>query len=540
MELLKKLGAVKIISMIAAGFAVLALLAFLVMQMSSAVLSPLYSDLDTEDVNLIASRLTAMNIKYEMAANSEIKVPGDKVLMLRMMFAQEGIPKVGNIVGYEIFDKDNAFGTSQFVYNVNLVRALEGELARTIASINQIENVRVHVVMPKKELFSKVGADPSASVVLKMRGNQSLSKAEVSAVSNIVATAVPGLKVENITIVDNSGRPLKLGAEDQSAASLTSTAVEFQQNIETRLRREIEELVERFVGVGKVKANVAAEIDFDREIIDSEEYDPDKQVVRSKKTTEEKVVEGQPGSNAVGVGTNLPNNSGSGGGGGTTSKDSTRTDEMINYEISKTVTSKVVENGRVKKLSIAIIVDGIYDLDATTGAAIYKPRDPVELDKLKSLIISGMGLNLERGDKIEVTNLQFSPDFASIPTKEGMFDFLKSDLQGVIQTVVIGIVLTLVVLLIVRPVVLRALETATDYAAPQLDTGGLIASLEQEVNIAATSPHTSEVVEAQGAYTIPSTVEDQKRNNVIKNLNDVVEKHPDETASIVRNWLYKE
>ena len=154
-----------------------------------------------EDMSVVISRLEAMNISHETGNNGkDILVPMTKVTNLRMTFAQEGIPESGNLVGYEIFDKTDALGTSQFVYNVNLVRALEGELARTIGTLSIVDNARVHIVLPKKELFSKVGNEPTASVVLRLRSGQSLSKQEIAGISHIIATAVPSLKVENITI----------------------------------------------------------------------------------------------------------------------------------------------------------------------------------------------------------------------------------------------------------------------------------------------------------------------------------------------------
>ncbi|KIE05525.1 Flagellar M-ring protein [Candidatus Jidaibacter acanthamoeba] len=548
MEFLKKLGAAKISAIIGAAIIVIAFFIFLVFKMSSAVLTPLYSNLSIEDASMIGMKLQSMGIKYENnTEGTEISVPSDKLLMLRMMFAQEGLPTSGNITGYEIFDRNDALGTSQFVYNVNLVRALEGELVRTISSLNQIENVRVHLVIPKKELFSKIGSEPSASVVLKMKGNQVLSKLEVASIANLVATAVPGLKIENITIVDNLGRPLKLGAEDTSAANLASTAMEMQLNIENKLKQEIENLLERTIGIGKVKANVAVDMDLDREVISSEIYDPSSQVVRSQKSSEENENDTEP-SGVVGVSSNIPNaKQGTAAG---SSRQRSRTDEIINYEISKTVSNKVIENGKVKALSIAVLVDGNYEIDPTTKQMKYNERSQAELDKIKSLIISGVGVNITRGDKVEVINMPFATDFVDAPVKEGMFDFIKNDIQNIVQTVVIGIVLILMVLLVIRPLVLRSLEKAKSVIQEQGLTSDVMASLEQEMKgMAKGLADTKNMALGNGlmsggtnAGTDQTTLEEQKqrKEGVTKRFNELVEKNPEETVSLIKNWIYQE
>ncbi len=541
MEFLKKLGVAKISAMAGAAVIVIAFFIFLVFKMSSAVLTPLYSNLSIEDASLIAVRLQSMGIKYETnAEGNEISAPSDKVLMLRMMFAQEGIPASGNIIGYEVFDREDVLGTSQFVYNVNLVRALEGELVRTISSLNQVDNVRVHLVIPKKELFSKTGSDPSASIVLKMKGNLMLSKLEVAAIANLVATAVPGLKIENITIVDNLGRALKLGAEDEGAANIASTAMELQLNVESKLKQEIEDLVGKSVGIGKVQANIAVEMDFDREVISSEIYDPNGQVVRSKKSSEENENDTEP-SSSVSVATNLPNAKQTGS--TNSSRQRSRTDEITNYEISKTVSNKVVDNGKIKTLSIAVLVDGKYDVDPTTKDVKYTERTQDELDKIKALIISGVGVNLARGDKIEVINMRFASDFVDTPEKQGMFDFIKNDIQNIVQTIVIGIVLILLVLLVIRPLVLRSVEKARGSMEEKSEVG-LINNLQQEVKeqmeVSNTPSNNAPAGTITGVGVTSNLLDEQRKTIMMKEFNELVDKHPEETVSLIKNWLYQE
>lgn len=548
MDFLKNLTPIKIGAIAAAAFAVVIVLGLLIMKLTAPPMSILYTNLEPDDSGLITSRLDAMGITYKVNdSGKEIQVPVSRVLMLRMTFAQEGIPRSGSVVGYEIFDKTEALGTSQFVHNINLVRALEGELGRTIGSLMQIESARVHLVMPKKELFSKVASEPTASVILKMKGGQTLTKQEIAAVSHLVATAVPGLKVDNITIVDNSGKPLKLSAsEDNQVSAITDGIAEYQHSIENRLRGIIEELLERSVGIGKVKANVSAEIDFDREITNSEVFDPEGQVVRSRKVSEENEAEKEASSGEVGVGANLPNAQGAAGAG--SGKNKNRTDEVTNFEISKTITNKVSESGRIKKLSIAILVDGTYKLEKKEVEGeqieelIYSPRAPEELEKIKSLAISAIGIDVNRGDKIEVVNMRFSEEFSTVLEKKEPLAWIKDELENIVQMVVIGIVIILVILLVVRPVIMRslelrkiALENAGNIEVAEVDLDEAAIAGMPSMNISGTDSASSFAPDEMIDLT---NSDDKRKMSLVKQVNELIEKHPEETVSVIRNWMY--
>jgi flagellar M-ring protein FliF len=544
-ELLKKLGPTKLAAAIAGALGITVLIILLSMKLSDPPMSLLYNNLSSEDAALISARLDAMGEIYQASnGGKDFSVPIPKVLALRMKFAQEGIPHSGNIVGYEIFDKGDALGTSQFVYNVNFIRALEGEIGRTIASLSPIESVRVHLVIPKKEMFSKAATEPSASVVLKIKGSQTLTKQEVAGISHIIATAVAGLKPERITILDSSGRPLKL-ANGDDADLVTEGAADFQKSLEEKYQVMLESLIEKSVGVGKVKANVAAEINFDREVINSEIYDPESQVVRSRKVSEENEND-QEGKNALGVATNVPTSQG-GGEGNASKHNRSRTDEVTNYEISKTITNKITESGRIKKLSIAILVDGTYtnktSEDGKTQEFIYNPRAVEEMDKLKVLAASAVGLDVKRGDKIEVINLQFSEEFSALPQQEKPFAWLRNKLDNIVQTIVIGLVIVLIMLLIVRPVINRLLESrATTLEEKELEmrlSGEALASEIEHANQSMQIEESEAEDEEEYLQKLlsPSKV-DRKKVNLIKYINEMVEKHPEETVATIRAWLY--
>jgi flagellar M-ring protein FliF len=534
-------------------FLTIALLVALSIKLTAAPMSLLYTNLSSNDAALVASRLEGLGEPYQSANDGkDILVHSNRALPLRMSFAQEGIPSSGNIIGYEIFDKNDSLGTSQFIYNVNLVRALEGEIARTISSLNSIESARVHIVIPKKELFSKSNSETSASVVLKIKGNLQLSKQEVAAISHLISTAVPGLKVENITILDNHGRPLKLALTEDNNSITTDNAAEFQKNVEEKYRIMLEELIEKSVGIGKVKANVMADINFDREVVNSEVYDPDGQVIRSRKVSEETDQE-QEGASELSVATNIPNAQGAGGGatGGKSSKN--RTDEVTNYEISKTITNKISETGRVKRISVAILIDGIYQEklsdDGKTKTFVYSPRSEVELEKIRLLAVSAIGMDLRRGDKIEVINMKFSDEFAPQPEMEQPFSWIKTDLDHIVQTVVIGIVIILVVLLVIRPIIVKTLDNRRAAAEDLAIQASLMtntslngeASAGNQGDSSATTSNTNFKGNKEEDDDISKSFSDspnsRKKASLAKYINELVEQHPEETVSVLRNWI---
>ncbi len=322
--------------------------------------------------------------------------------------AEEGLPNGGSI-GYEIFDKSESFGTINFVQNVNLVRALEGELARTIRTMGQVTEARVHLVLPKRQLFSRKRQEPSASIVIKTRGPKKLGKVQVLSIQHLVASAVPELKISRISVIDHRGRLLaRAGSPDDRGVIGASDNDEIQRDQEERLVRAIEELPEQSVGIGKVRAQVTAQMNFDRITTNSETYDPEGQVVRSTQNVEEKANSLDQRSGAdVTVSNNLPDAKDS----KTQNKDNTtnqssRVEETVNFEISKTVKSHVREMGTVKRLSIAVLVDGTYSLDKD-DKRIYKPRSKKEIDDLSALVRSAVGFDTKRGDTLRVVNMRF-------------------------------------------------------------------------------------------------------------------------------------
>ncbi len=485
----------------------------------------LYSDLDNADSSKITSELDARGVPYKVeSAGAAIKVPEHYVLKTRVDMAQLGLPHHGSMVGYEIFDKEETLGTTNFLQNVKMVRALEGELTRTIMSFDSIGKARVHLVIPQREVFSKDRQEPRASIILKLRGQKKLSKDEINAMGHLVVTAVPGLGIKNITIVDTMGRSLKLGGDDEEevAAAGDSKADEYRNGYEAKMKRVVEDLIEKSVGAGKVRAQVSAEINFDRIVTNAEIYDPDSAVVRSVQTIEdrERTPVGGEDSLDISMSNNLPGDSNAEAIANNQAATSEHTDETKNYEISKTLRSEITETGAVQKLSVAVLVDGIYKKDVATGEMSYTPRTPEELLQIERLVKAAVGFKAERKDHVEIINMPFMTDLAVMDDE----NWLRDQLPSLLQSLVLGGVVLLIFITIVRPIALRFFDNVLPDSAKtpgsRFDADGNRVGAD----------HINEEIEI-------SLAEQKVQTATLRKVNEVMSNHPEEALMVLRKWF---
>ena len=544
-DTLRSLGPARLGMMGAVAAGVIAFFIYLTSRLAVPDMALLYSDLDARDSGQIASRLDQMQVRYTVGPDgSQIFVPADQVGRLRLSMAQDGLPSGGSI-GYEIFDRSEGLGTTSFVQNINRVRALEGEIARTIRSIDSVKAARVHLVLPQRELFTRERKEPSASIVIAMRGSQRLSRQQVQAIQHLVAAAVSGLKPNMISIVDSTGTLLASGTDDGSLESTVGTAEEMRAAYEARLARTIEELLERSVGPGNVRAEVSADMDFDRVTENAEIFDPNGQVVRSTQTVEEKSgsQEGD-GSTPVTVGANLPTPNLPAAGGSSSQSNSVRNEETTNYEITRTVKTHVRETGNVKRLSVAVLINGKSTASAG-GQAAYQPRTPQEMDQLAALVRSAVGFDESRGDKLELVNMPFVDLTAGMTedTQGTLFGLAKSDLMRIAEILVLGVVAILVLLLIVRPLVGRLIEgpVAEDGPGRLTDQSAQRPALAGPASDEPGEGNQNEVVAEEIEQMIDlNKVEGRVRASSVRKIGEIVDKHPDEAVAIIRGWLYQE
>lgn len=543
MDFLKKLGIYKLILFSLSAIVVLVGIMYFVVSLSKPIYSPLYNDLTQQDKNIITLKLHGMGISYQIDnKNSQILVPADKVLSLRMYFAQKGLITSGNLVGYEIFDKENGLSSSQFLNNVNALRALEGELSRTINSLSQVENSRVHLVLPKKELFSKSSVTPSASIMLKLKTGASISKNEIKAITNLVSKAVPDLSPDNISIIDSAGNSLKApGSEDNGLFNDNNSefkSFEYQNLVEKKLKLKIESLLESRVGVGKAKVNVAAKINTNRQVMVSEVFDPDGQVIRSKKVSEEKEDDENDGE-GISVANNIPNSNQQLNNSNPILKKKSKLDDITNYEISKTVTNKMIDEGGVEKLSVGILIDGYYVYDEKSKSNVYEKRSSEELEQLSALVKSAVGYDENRGDIIEIVNLKFIDNNFEKDIQKT--NWLDDNLKNLIQMGMIGVIVILVILLIFRPILARILEANKNgfgeinklFDFKKFGINNKYLGGDNMDNKDLSSSARNDYSESGGEKTPVG----MKHKEILGKINELVDNYPEEATDILKKWI---
>ncbi|MFZ5789664.1 MAG: flagellar basal-body MS-ring/collar protein FliF [Pseudomonadota bacterium] len=543
METLRKLGPVKLGALAAVAAGLLGFFAFLAIRLTEPDMALLYANLDPADSGRIVEQLDKLGVPYQLTGDgATIRVPADQALRLRVTMAQEGLPAGGSI-GYEIFDRDQPLGTTSFEQQVNRLRALEGELARTIRTIDQVKNARVHLVIPERQLFAKEQPSPSASIILTMQGGAVLDKQQVSAIEHLVAAAVPGLKPNAVSIVDSTGALLAPGSGDGGDGELSGSAEEMRLAYENRLRRSVEELLQRTLGYGKARAEVNAELDFDRITTNSETYDPDGQVVRSTQTVEEKSDSNDSqAADQVTVANNLPNPNPNSVGGSTSASRSQRTEETVNYEISKQTQVHIRETGQVKRLSVAVLVDGTY-ATAADGTTTYTPRSAEELDQIGKLVKTAIGFDEKRGDTVEVVNMRFADntDLGSDANAGLIMGFSRADLIRLAEMLVLGLLGALAILFGVRPLLTRLTAVAKPVAAPAQianQSGAPVALPSPDGDMQFPDlPNTPHEIDRMIDI---SQIEGRVRASSLKKIGELVQKHPEEAVNIMRGWMYQE
>lgn len=558
----------------AMGVISLALIAGLValsMRATSPNMGLLFTDLEPAQAQAITDKLKGMDVPFRLTPDGTgVMAPDSRLAELRMSLAAE---QMTGQIGYELLDKQDALGTTAFLQNVNHVRAIEGELSRSIASLSAVSKARVHLSIPQRQLFDREQRKPSAAITLKTRGR--LTAAQVDAIRNLVAASVADLEPGRISIVDQTGTLLAQSGNGDVASAATGLE-ERRVAMEARLRTDVETMLERIVGPGKVRAEIAATLDIETVRQEAEVFDPDSQVVLRSTTVES----GQQNSDSenggpVTVANNLPETQAEtdAAGGVRSTSAANESSEQVDYQNSRTRTTTVRDAGAVKRLSVAVMVDGTYTTGAD-GKTTYAPRSAQELEKITRLVQNAIGYDAERGDSVVVENLQFvTDDMAGAEAGSSLPLGLEvSDVMTVAQTLVIGLIGLLAFFLIVRPM-LRAARTGAvgddngGQMAPALGMPGGMPQLgSPEERLALAPPDngqlTADLLERAAAgdeialkqiQVVRETnngilpieaeidvaqIEGRVKSNALKKVGEVVQRSPVESAAIVRQWMY--
>lgn len=570
LEQLRTLGPGRILAL---GTVLLALLAFASFALQRA-LEPryalLFGGLEPAEVASITDKLNSAEIPWRLNARGDaIMVPADQVATVRMMLAEEGLP-AGDVVGYELFDRSGGFASTDFEANVNLKRALEGELARTIASLEGVRAARVHLVQPTRRLFQRETEPASASVFLSLGAAAKVGRRQVDGIRYLVASAVPDLEPERVTVMSDRGELLARG-EPGDQEFVLEDAERYRRSFEEALRDKLIRALERTVGPGRVDAQVTAELDFDERTSTEELYDPASQVARSTRTTEEVTERSESGSSeAVTVTSNLPGGQTTGSG-PTANEKTSRTDETTNYEVSRTVHNARRRAPEVRRLFVAVQVDG-RQVQAPDGSLQFEPRPADELAQLEKLARSIAGIDDERGDRLEVVSRAFvQPELPELAAPS-LLDTVLARYGHLLES---GLWLTaaaLVVLLGLRPLLRRLVPVSGTPIVRSGQTAVVLGNDGRPLLMHAGSG-TVVTVDESGRAIVESRAEDSERRardagaaaepaveaegtaegrelvdlknvhgkvraSLVNEVAELFENYPEEAVRVIRGWLH--
>ncbi|MBF0123838.1 MAG: flagellar M-ring protein FliF [Magnetococcales bacterium] len=512
-------------SVVVAAIATVLVLASIIWFATRPAYKVLFSNLPEEEAGRVVSQLTKKNIPYELAGGGgTIKIPAEKVYDVRLEMATIGMPKKDTGVGFEIFDKTSLTSMTDFMQRMNYQRALQGELARTIESISSVQHARVHLVLPKQSAFMSEQKEASASVVMELA--RPLTAQQADGVVHLVASAVQGLDNSKVTLLDHKGNLIAGGeGADASGRMAPDKSLDLQRKVEKYLEDRAQAMLDRVLGAEHSIVRVTAELDLSRVERQEEKYDPEGQVARSEQTTNERS-QGTFGAGGVpGVAPNDPNAKATAAGGTGSNQNRVVDRETINYEISKEIKRTVLPVGTIKRLSVAVMVDGVYEAPEKAGEPKrYRERSAEDKSKYQRIIEQAVGLRSDRGDTIEVTSIPFEP--ITLPedstgpwaSREFQLDMAKYGS--------IFLILALLTVYVLRPLVKRIVtpEKLTEDALP-----GTIADLEQRL-----------MAEGVGSVPTDKPLRLLIPDRTVQLAQQMINDHIDEAREIIRSWIAEE
>ncbi len=476
---------------------------------------PLYYNLDPDDAAEVIQFLKKERIEYQLVDQGRvIKVPRKDVYETRLKLVGSDLPRGG--VGFEIFDKSN-LGVSEFVQNINYQRALQGELARTIREIRQVESARVHLVIPKKSLFIDEQKEATASVILKMKPGNRLNREQVEGVMKLVAGSVEGLEPAQVTVLDTRGMVLSqeiLQAADDK--TMTARQLSIKRDYENGLEKRLRTMMGRVVGLQKVVVRVSASLDFSQVEKTEELYDPDQTAVRSEHllsaSNQKPAAAGQ---GVPGVASNVPGGTAPGQAGIGAAPGSRKDDQTRNYEVSKTVSHTLLPVGTVKNISVAVLVDGIYKEASKGQKPEFISRSDEDLLVYTNMVKKAIGFNKKRGDQVEVACVPF--DTASMAEEVKAMKWAE---RYHLVMVVGRYVLLILGLLILY---LKVLKPLLSFIGQQLSASSQRTSAARGMG--------------EMAEEVAEQVEIKKERTMMDQIRDYARSNPDEVARIIKMWL---
>ncbi|GAA7439526.1 flagellar basal-body MS-ring/collar protein FliF [Helicobacter pylori] len=538
-----KLNKKQKIALIAAGVLITALLVFLLLypfkekDYVQGGYGVLFERLDSSDNALILQHLQQNQIPYKILKDDTILVPKDKVYEERITLASQGIPKTSK-VGFEIFDTKD-FGATDFDQNIKLIRAIEGELSRTIESLNPILKANVHIAIPKDSVFVAKEVPPSASVMLKLKPDMKLSPTQILGIKNLIAAAVPKLTIENVKIVNENGESIGEGDILENSKELALEQLRYKQNFENILENKIVNILAPIVGgKNKVVARVNAEFDFSQKKSTKETFDPNN-VVRSEQNLEEKK-EGAPKKQVGGV-PGVVSNIGPVQG----LKDNKeqekyeKSQNTTNYEVGKTISEIKGEFGTLVRLNAAVVVDGKYKIAFKDGANAleYEPLSDESLKKINALVKQAIGYNQNRGDDVAVSNFEFNPmapmiDNATLSEKiMHKTQKILGSFTPLIKYILVFIVLFIFYKKVIVPFSERMLEVVPD---EDKEVKSMFEEMDEEEDELNKLGDLRKKVEDQLGLNATFSEEEVRYEIILEKIRGTLKERPDEIATLFK------
>ena len=557
LENLRQLGRTRLIALAAVGAGLFGVLLFGLNTVMAPSFTPIYRDLSPGAAGQIVETLEQDGFRVRLeAGGSVVSVPVEDVPRARMALADKGLPADGT-PGWELFDETSGLGMNTFLQRVNRLRALEGELARSIQTIDGIDAARVHVVLPEREAFSRDRPQPSASVIVRGRASHQIDLRQAQTIRALVASAVPDLAPGRVTVLSASGETI-LSEDSGSTADVTLQSV--RAGIEDRLARSINEILTARVGAGNARVKVSVDLTTERQVIRAQSYDPAQRVVRSTETREESREDQRIARGEVGVIDDLPGALGDVAQPPSNSNRTNSTSEIVNYEIGSTESETVREPGEIVRVSVAVLVNGIYNV-ADDGTVSYEERPAEELARLEQLVRSAIGYDEARADSVSVDSLRFMDYSMDVGEPVGrslrqmLSDNLMSILRGLFALAIVGLLLAFGFVPLLRrvsldnsgPEIPKLEEPPKAAALPRAPAPGALADGRIGRPAGALPPRpapaglSGTVMGPPGGHpddlVTVGAVKGGIQRGWINSVSDLIEREPDDALKVVKSWL---
>jgi len=552
---LRDLGTQRLLILGGVGLAIIVAIVGLSISMSRSSMTILYSDLQKNESARIGQVLREMNIAFDIQNDgTAVLVAPEDARAARMRLAERGLPS-GDAAGYELFDDTGALGLTSFMQQVTKTRALEGELARTMQTMEGVVAARVHLVLPEREAFNRAASRPSASVFIHVEDSSSKAREKAVAIQRLVSSAVPGLKAEDVTVLDQTGTIL---AAQGDSGPLAARGIDLKRETEAKMTDTVSQLLTPYLGHGNFRVAVTAQLNMDRVLVAEEIFDPESQIERSRHNVAESEESNDRSIDPpTTVSQNLPTQDVPNAAGAQSSSNTRRQEETINYEISSVRRERISEGGTIERVNVAVLVDGVRGAGAD-GAESYAPRTEEELAKIATIVRTATGFDQSRGDVVTVENVRFQERGMDLIAmgEPGFAEVLMRNIGTIVQSVVLLAIVGLLVMFGLRPLMSRLLATARRNKDAETDLLTQLAPGDGEAMAALGGPQAQALPGTDDALkALPGasdterfvenmiqlkSVEGKVRESSIAKLGEIVEQNPDDAVAILRSWIYEE